>query len=229
MIVSSEATFLLALGCGLLGFVLRSFADSYLREKGKNSATKEDIGEITRKVESIRSELAAISTFESRRREEQQKHVLAFYDVAVELLHQRYAVNFGDLPMDEGKSLYEFQTQFHSNIVALLREYQRLMLFVPGDSELTAHAGAIVNAAVKSQGIFKSNYGSVKVTSVAEQVAHASGDKEGYRRAVDKANVANQKYWAEMRPHISDFSEALQAFLSAAAWFLSKLSESNRA
>ena len=44
------------IGLLLLGFVVGQFLPSYIREKGKNLATKEDIGAITRKVEEVKSE-----------------------------------------------------------------------------------------------------------------------------------------------------------------------------
>ena len=39
-------------------FLIKSFLPSYLTEKGKNLATKEDIGEITREVEAIKNDFA---------------------------------------------------------------------------------------------------------------------------------------------------------------------------
>ena len=38
----------------LVGLLVREFLPSYLREKGRNVATKQDISEITDKVESVR-------------------------------------------------------------------------------------------------------------------------------------------------------------------------------
>jgi hypothetical protein len=42
---------------GLISWFLRPFSDSYIREKAKNLATKEDIEEITRKVEEIKGDV----------------------------------------------------------------------------------------------------------------------------------------------------------------------------
>jgi len=39
-----------------IGFLVGQFLPSYLREKGKNLATKDDIGRITRKVEEVKAE-----------------------------------------------------------------------------------------------------------------------------------------------------------------------------
>lgn len=53
-----------SLGLFLFGFVLayilNSFLPAYFGEKGKNLATREDIGELTRKVEEVRSDYAMI-------------------------------------------------------------------------------------------------------------------------------------------------------------------------
>jgi len=49
-------------GGAVIHFFLKTFASSYLSEKGKNLATKEDIEEITRKVEEVKAELQARHT-----------------------------------------------------------------------------------------------------------------------------------------------------------------------
>lgn len=57
MTVAIFLQFLMIVGLGLLLLVLRTILPSYLSEKGKNIATKEDIEEITRKVEGVRAEI----------------------------------------------------------------------------------------------------------------------------------------------------------------------------
>lgn len=213
-------TIALALGFGLLGFVIRGFSDSYVREKGKNAATKEDIGDITRVVEEVRTELTMLSSFSNHRRDKQELHLLGFHDTALEILHERYTVNFGDLPMDEGKSLFEFQTKFHENIVTLLREFQRMSLFIPKNKKLVSCAYEMVLAAIESKGVFKKNYGAVKSTMINEVLAYSSGDKAAYKEAVGEANSANNKYWSEMSPHIKSFQTSFEAFANELSAFL---------
>ncbi|MDZ7805468.1 hypothetical protein [Thiohalophilus sp.] len=48
------------LGGGLIFLIIKSYIPSYLSEKGKNLATKEDVAEITNKVESVKTEYAQI-------------------------------------------------------------------------------------------------------------------------------------------------------------------------
>lgn len=64
-LVCYPLTIILSVGCALLF--------SYLREKGKNLATKEDISEITTKVESIKADLGAKQYFSQIRYERELK------------------------------------------------------------------------------------------------------------------------------------------------------------
>ncbi len=40
----------------VIGYIAKSYLPSYFREKGRNLATKEDIAEITKKIEGIKHE-----------------------------------------------------------------------------------------------------------------------------------------------------------------------------
>lgn len=51
--------FLVLIGVVVIGLLVRSFLPSYAKQKGKNLATKEDISEITSKVEEVRSQHTA--------------------------------------------------------------------------------------------------------------------------------------------------------------------------
>ena len=48
------------LGAGIVYFFIKSFLPTYLSEKGKNLATKEDIASITDKVESVKTDYAIV-------------------------------------------------------------------------------------------------------------------------------------------------------------------------
>jgi hypothetical protein len=51
------------IGGGIMWFFVKSYLPSYLEEKGRNQATKEDIGGITKEVESIKSALSQHQDF----------------------------------------------------------------------------------------------------------------------------------------------------------------------
>lgn len=48
------------IGAGSVFLLLKSFLPSYLSEKGKNLATKEDVASITDKVESVKTDYAKV-------------------------------------------------------------------------------------------------------------------------------------------------------------------------
>ena len=51
---------------------------SYFKEKGKNLATKEDIGEITSKVENVKSEIELLTHRKMTFEDENDNHLLNF-------------------------------------------------------------------------------------------------------------------------------------------------------
>lgn len=59
---------LLLAGLVVLGVLWRKGVASYATEKGKNWATKEDIEEITRKVEGVKSDLGRANSIEGQKR-----------------------------------------------------------------------------------------------------------------------------------------------------------------
>lgn len=199
---------LLLVGAGL-GYLARG----YLAEKGKNAATKEDVAVITAQIEQVRAQVQETSSLKIKRLETQSEQLLAFHDVAIEILHERFAANFGDFPPDNGKSLLAYQSAFHHNIVQLLRCFQRLVLFLPEDSELLAKANGMVKAAIKAQGAFKANFGDVKGSLLWEIDRSQSSTKEAYREAVKETDAANRKFWGAIQPHIDEYQESLESFI----------------
>ena len=224
--LSTYTSELLLIGIFLLGYIARTFAAPYITEKAKNTATKEDIEAITSKVEGIKSQLSELSNFKATRRANQEKHLLSFHDAAVEMLHERYSVNFGDFPMDEGQSLYSFQTEFHKNITKLLKEYQRLALYIEKTDDLYTYASAAIRSALNSKKVFKENFSAVKTTCINEQLAYKSGNKDEYKNAASTADQANSKYWNEMHPHIEEYRGALQLYVNSLNGFLASPSPS---
>lgn len=50
------------------GFILKNYLPSYFTEKGKNLATKEDIAEITRKIEAVKLKIEASKAVQQAKR-----------------------------------------------------------------------------------------------------------------------------------------------------------------
>jgi len=205
---------LLALASGIVGFLFRGYFGSYVSEKGKNIATREDIKAITLQVEGVKSSIQMLSQLQTDYEQQRRDWLLSFYDAAVELLHEKLAVNFGDLPSDDGKSLFEFQQSFSTLVVELLKRYQRIVVYFDNDHVLRTSAEDVVTSAVDARKVVKKHFGGVKLTLVEECEAYRSGDRDWYHSAVEKSNVASCKYWDTMSPVAEKYREQLQAYLT---------------
>lgn len=85
------------------GLILRSFLPGYLGEKGKNLATKEDIAEITKRLEGVRSEIGSRLHVHQRRYEHEFTLMMELSEKLVELRDAARSLRpvAGYLPADE--------------------------------------------------------------------------------------------------------------------------------
>ncbi|MCR9614596.1 hypothetical protein NB488_16485, partial [Vibrio alginolyticus] len=94
-----------AIGVIILFSIIRFAGSSYLKKKGENLATKEDIEVITSKIEAIKAEFDLKNEFYKSYEKEKNTELLGFYDKVTEFRYEYLAVNIGNFPMDDGKSL----------------------------------------------------------------------------------------------------------------------------
>jgi len=210
------------LGVGILGFVLRGYFGSYMCEKGKNLATKEDIAEITTQIENVKASIQTLAQLKTDYEQQRRQWLLSFYDSSVEMLYQKLSVSFGDFPSDDGRSLFEFQQSFRVLASSMLKEYQRIVLYFEHDHPLRVNAEKVLNAALQAESVVKTRFGGIKITSLEEVAAFNSGEGQRIDEAVAKSNEANKAYWDEMRPIASTFRDALREYLIFVNQFLRK-------
>lgn len=210
---------------GLLGFIFKNYFPAYFHKKGENLATKEDIGEITHKIEQVKVQYSAQledikfsvkSVYDQRKSfsNMQQSEVLRFYDLATEFYYEKLAVNFGDFPMDNGKSLFLYQESFYKNVFNLVKSYQRIVVYFENENKLRRFAEKVLVQALEARKILKKHFGNVKVTTIEEEAAHKSGDRDWVEQAVDSANKSNNEFWNAMRPVLETYQSSLRYFLT---------------
>lgn len=214
-----------------LGYIFKAYLPSYLRKKGENLATKEDIVEITDKIEQVRVQYIAKleefkqtinSYYEMQKAFDklQQDELLKFYDIATEFYYERLAINFGDFPADKGKSLFLYQESFQNNVLNLIKSYQRIVLYFDHENDLRMYAEGVLTYALQARTALKKNFGSVKIASIDEDAAHNLGDKAWYEKTVQLSNEANKKYWEAMKPILSSYQDALRLYLTTLNKFI---------
>jgi uncharacterized membrane-anchored protein YhcB (DUF1043 family) len=213
-----EITILYAVVAFLFGLLINSFFPGYVKKKAQNLATKEDIKNITEKIESVKSKVEINTDAHKSYISERKSALLKFYDEISSFHYELMAVNFGDFPMDGGQSLYDYQTNYHKAVAEILKSYQRLVIYLPNDSVLLGQANAITNNVIDSMKVLKSNFGSIKTTSIKEHQAYANvqtDGKDAYVLATEEANVANNQYWKLMKPLAQSYKEIYQHYLSS--------------
>lgn len=68
----------------ILFFAIKNLLPSYFNEKGKNIATKEDVEEITTKIETIKQEVSTLHFQKNELLEKRKLALLEFYDLYIE-------------------------------------------------------------------------------------------------------------------------------------------------
>jgi len=212
-----EITILYTVVAFLFGLLLKSFLPNYVKKKAENLATKEDIKNITEKIESVKSKIDINTDAHKSYISERKTALLKFYDEISSFHYELMAINFGDFPMDGGKSLYEYQTNYYKAVAEILKSYQRLVIYLPNDSVLLGQANAITVNVIDSRKVLKSHFGSIKKTSIKEHQAYENvqvDGKEPYVIAANETDIANNTYWGLMKPLAESYREVYQHYLS---------------
>jgi hypothetical protein len=136
-----QVTLGFCIGVFFAAFFLKHFLPSYFSEKGKNLATREDIGEITRKVEEVRSEY--LLQVESLKAMNQLR--LAALDRRLEVHQQAFLqwrkVMAATLSEEVGKVVIDCQRWWEQNCIYLEPEVRKA--FVVAYSAANMHHSLI--------------------------------------------------------------------------------------
>tara|TARA_R110001583_G_scaffold174257_1_gene328694 strand:+ start:711 stop:1400 length:690 start_codon:yes stop_codon:yes gene_type:complete len=209
----------------LFGLLLSSFLPSYIQKKAENLATKEDISLITQKIEAIRSSIEINADAHKAYINDRKTYLVGFYDEITAFNYELMAVNFGDFPMDGGKSLFEYQKNFDKAASEILKAYQRLVIYLPPESKLLTVGNELTSNVLESRRILTKNFGSIKSTVAAEEEAYSLIPRNGkihYKAAVASANEANKNYWAQMKPLAEELRVLYQTYLTELNLYLRK-------
>jgi len=210
----------------VLAWLNRNYLGPFAKAKAQNLATKQDISEITERVEDVRSKYLAeleglkahLEVTTSKRSafaENRREALISFFDDSL-ILIENLNKNHGDIAIDEiAEVLVEYQDNVLELFTKVFRNYQRLLLYFGSDSELVGEAERFAQSARKARRAFRSNFGSVKITLVEEAKAQKAGDEGSWRQAVEETNQANKKFRNAIDPHVKEMTRAFQNYLVA--------------
>jgi len=218
---------LLILACILVGgYLIRNYLPSYFGKKGENLATKEDIEEITHKIERTRSlylsEIEYLKSYlhitnlqQSKFIEQQRDALLEFFDDCVVLIQEKMRVNLGDFPSDQGRSLFEYQESTNHLFTKIYKDYHRLILYFGQDSDLPHTAEEFVKYTIETEKTFKKRFGKLKIAIIEEHAALSSGDQRRMDSCVQASNKAVKEYHNEINPSLQAMQASFQRYMIA--------------
>lgn len=187
---------LLTLATFLIGTFTGKLLSSYAAEKGKNLATKEDVGEITREVESIRADLSGKLVTHGFRYQkefevlEELSHQL--FDVASAAAQLRPVVDYIDPTKSQEEIAEPRLRKLHDARYALRLTRERKRPFYP--AEIYEHLLAIDNVAhtesVQYRFFLEQGTGLGAKSTYMDAWAQQEANAEEIRRLVEAANAS---------------------------------------
>ncbi|MEW6239262.1 MAG: hypothetical protein AB1564_00440 [Chloroflexota bacterium] len=216
----------------IAGLFLRSFLPSYFTEKGKNLATKEDIGHITEEVEkirmqydvqmeTIRSAIAEVRTEKSEYLHEQRACLLKFCDLSIELFYEKLTINFADFDSsDVGKEYKDFRNSTFELISSLIKSYQRIVIYFGHEERIRADAEALLNLFLKARTVIKDHLTGISLAAFQNHQTLMSGDVQKTKAAYQEFAKMNSDYRRALYPIITTLQELLKNYLTELNKFL---------
>jgi hypothetical protein len=204
----------------VIGFIVRSYLPKYFEKKGENKAVKEDIGEITKIDESVRSKIGEIRAIRDIYNQEQKEVLLNFYDLLVDFFYEKIAVNFGDFPVGDGESIAQFNHSFIDTAPKLLKSYQRIVIYFESDAKVRVSAENALNEVLQARKVMKNFSGKLIISHIKESEAMKSGNRSKIELAVKESDIVNDEYWNSMKPIADRLRVYMIAYLTELNKFL---------
>lgn len=197
----------------------------YLQKKGENAATKQDIKEITERIESVKSDYSKkleklrselqIGTLQRSLVNEKGYEVLVGFFETTLLLKEKFNQNLGDLGLITGtlKDYALYQTSVEDLFTKLSIDYHKLILYHIDKPEIVNAANEIIVFSDPLKASFKLHFGSVKIGFAKERKAYNSLNKQLYKQAVEENNSIAKKYYNDLNLALKNFNKAFNKYL----------------
>ena len=225
------------LGLGAIGILLRSYLPEYSKAKAKNHATREDIGEITGRIEEVKARYAEHAEFlrqnialhadhVSLSRKTERDAALGFYENCLHLVIDKLTVRIESLRYDHGLNITQYRHDLNQLFVETEVAYYRLVAHVRNDLELVKLAGD-VNSKIRSMRVVvkvaiepvasadttlilageEENLGARDVPKLLELAKKYNETSEFYREQVEAK-------LPEIEESLGEYAQALNAYLA---------------
>jgi hypothetical protein len=116
---------------GIVFYLLKSFIPSYISEKGKNLATREDIAKITNEIEGVKSQYAILLQRQSRIHEHQVEILAKLYKSLFDI--QVYSQHMTRVLIFAGENRDAYPKLLKSSLEEAYNAFTKGRLFLPLD------------------------------------------------------------------------------------------------
>lgn len=195
-------------------------ARSYVTEKGKNLATKEDVEEITDKIESVKSkygtEMEKLKSYiqiavgnESMIQEKTNEALIQFFEDSLLLHDGKLTINIGSFPMDEGETLLEYWDSTGNLFIKIFADYYKLLMYLEETNPIIVTAKEIFNTYHEIHEIFKEDFFYIKLGLTSMNKAFLSKDTARFNEEL----VKNKETWEKYVKKIGPLNESVKSNL----------------
>lgn len=207
----------------LVGLLTKNYLPTYVSEKAKNLATKEDIEGITNKIEGVKSQyiaqieqlksdLALALANESKLQEKRRESLINFFEDCLILLNDKLPTNPGSFTVEEANALFEHQRSVEKLFTQINADYYRVLVYFEAKGKVVEAAGELAKAAWLAGRFYRSNFGPVKTSIIQEMYAIKSQKYIG--EVAEASDEALRNFNREFEPLLGDMSAAFNEYMS---------------
>tara|TARA_R110002124_G_scaffold67306_2_gene182848 strand:- start:7679 stop:8461 length:783 start_codon:yes stop_codon:yes gene_type:complete len=205
----------------ILLWVITYFGGSYLKKKGENHATKEDVKHITHQIESIKTEnqkeleefkFQIIQKIDKEKEhfDEGMSQLLLYFDSCSDFYFNYLTNQLLWLPSLDPDSYNHTKESFRLEIIAVLKRYQRASIYFELHSELMINARSLVIAAISTNEKLFVHYPQLVTDYMVWYHENAGMTEHGNEVDINKIYDTISVFWDDLNPIVESFSEGYQ-------------------
>lgn len=226
----------------LLGFVvgallLKAYIPSYLRQKGENLASKEDIGEITGEIEkaraaytsqleTLKAELKMTVEGQSRFREKSNESLVSFFDGCLELHGRLLPMNLDDFLAQDMSFVTKYELGMNDLFRRAHRDYYRVLLYCR-DEHIGSSSGDLIRKVADAQVAFIGAFGTLRNKTRNRIRAENIADPglEAQKQSMKESAAAMNTYAHTMSAAKKEIRGAFSVYLDQLSAYFDKLGQ----
>lgn len=212
----------------ILGLIIHNYLPSYMKKKGENLATKEDIGDITEKIEGVKNEyikeneklkavLQVSATQQNIIRDKSREVLLNFFEYNLELLAKYDAELENQIYSSEKLDLVKYSTEVYSLITNIEKEFHKILLYFKRDEIIMPAAKKVLEESKETRSHFKKYFEPYLYFILLKEQQFLNEDINNMGKILLelKSSKEVKQYKKNMEPYIESYKKAFNDYLDS--------------